>query len=147
MSPEVWVDVRQRIAAVAGSMGLRVTWPNEDAAPPVGVAEPQPKPFLDIEVSGQLVEPVEIPSLIWQEQGTVFLHLMCPVGTGIDPWLAVRKQFALAFRQVIGAPEGLHYWDMSFDPFGASTDDGVFRALTLIVRYYYQDLYPATATP
>jgi hypothetical protein len=140
MSPEVWTDVRQRVGAVASGIGLRVVWPNEDAVPPVGIAEPQPKPFLDIEVAGQITVPVEITSQIWQEQGTIFLHVMIPVGTGVDNGLAVRKQFSEAFRQVTDAPEGLTYWDQSFDPLGPSTDDGVYRALSLLVRYYYQDI-------
>ena len=144
MSPEVWDDVRQRVAAVADPIGLRVVWPNEDAAPPVGVANPQPKPFLDVEVAGQLMETLEITAVIWQEDGVIYLHLMVPTGTGIRDGLVLRKQFSTAFRQVTDQPEGLIYRDQTFDPLGASTDDGVFRALTLIIRYTYQDITVTT---
>jgi hypothetical protein len=138
MTPEVWDDARARIATVAADLGLPVAWPNEDGqtwvAPPV--------PWLEIEASSAASAPIEIGGGIWREDGTIWLHLMLPLGTGIRDGLVQRKAFSAAFRSdggaLPGAPVGLFYRDHTFDPLGA--DDGVYRRLSLLIHYDYQDI-------
>lgn len=137
MSPLVWDDVLPRIVAAAAAAGLTVEIPNEDPGPrPV-----PPQPWLDIEVAADASNPIEMGGAIWEERGQVFLHVMIPVGTGIRDGLAYRKALSVAFRAVSGAPDGLVYRQgQAFDPMGPGTDDGVYRRLTLIIRYDYQDI-------
>lgn len=137
MSPVVWADCLPRILAAAATIGISVELPNEDAGPrPV-----PPAPWLDIEAAAETADPIELGAQIWEEHGSIFLHLMIPVGSGISDGLAMRKTFSTAFRAVSGAPLGLVYRNgQAFDPLGPGTDDGVYRRLTLIVRYIYQDI-------
>jgi Bacteriophage related domain of unknown function len=136
VSPEVWDDALPRIQAAAASIALSVELPNEDAGP----RPMPPAPWLDIEVAAQGAEPIEIGGKIWEERGQIFLHVMIPVGTGLRAGLVLRKTLSEAFRAVTDAPAGLVYRDgQDFDPLGPGTDDGVYRRLSLVVRYIYQD--------
>lgn len=137
MSPVVWNDALPRILAAAASVNLIVELPNEEAGPrPV-----PPQPWLDIEVAADAAMPLEMGGAIWEEHGQIFLHVMIPVGSGILDGLTIRKALSVAFRAVSGAPNGLVYRQgQAFDPMGPGTDDGVYRRLSLIIRYDYQDV-------
>jgi hypothetical protein len=138
MSPIVWQDVLPRVQTAAAAIGLVVSLPNEDAGPR---AIP-PAPWLDIEVAAESAGAMEMGGRLWLERGSIFLHVMIPVGTGVLPGLTLRKALSVAFRNVQNAPAGLIYSreGQAFDPMGPGTDDGVYRRLTLIVRYDYQDI-------
>jgi hypothetical protein len=136
MSPAVWDDVLPRILAAAASLGLLVVLPNEDS----GERPSPPVPWLDLEVSANSSETIELGGRIWNEEGTIWLHVMVPVGTGIATGLALRKGLANAFRGVTDSVVGLVYRnEMAMDPAGPATDDGVYRPLTLLIRYHWQD--------
>jgi hypothetical protein len=136
MSPAVWDDVLPRILAAAASLGLLVVLPNEDA----GERPNPPAPWLDLEISANSSETIELGGAIWNEEGTIWLHVMVPVGTGIATGLALRKGLANAFRGVTDSVVGLVYRnEMAMDPAGPATDDGVYRPLTLLIRYHFQD--------
>lgn len=136
MSPEVWDDMLPRILAAAASLGLPVLMPNEDA----GERPNPPAPWIDLEVSANSSETIELGGRIWNEEGTIWIHVMVPVGTGIATGLALRKGMANAFRVVPDPIMGLVYRnEMAMDPAGPATDDGVYRPLTLLVRYHFQD--------
>lgn len=137
MSPLVWDDVLPRVVAAATAAGLIIEVPNEDAGP----RPSPPAPWLDIEVAAESAAPMEMGAHIWEERGSIFLHVMIPLGTGIRDGLVARKALSVAFRDVTGTPNGLVYrTGQSFDPMGPGSDDGVYRRLTLIIRYDYQDI-------
>jgi hypothetical protein len=137
MSPEVWADALPRIQATATGLGILVALPNEDFT---GRPNP-PAPWLDIEAAAESAQTLEMGGRIWEEEGSLFLHLMIPVGTGITAGLTMRKAFSVAFRAVSDAINGLYYrGGQAFDPLGPGSDDGVYRRLSLIVRYSFQDI-------
>jgi hypothetical protein len=137
MSPEVLDDCLPRIQAACQSLGISLALPNEDTD---GVRLANPAPWVDMEVSAQASTAFELGGAAWDEQGTIWLHLMVPVGTGIRDGLVMRKALAVAFRHLTDTAVGLTYRDsMSFDPMGPAADDGVYRRLSLLIRYHYQD--------
>jgi hypothetical protein len=141
MSPEVWVDALPRIVAAAASAGLPMMRPNEDPLPrPV-----PPAPWLDVEAAAESAAPIELGGQIWEERGIIFLHILIPVGSGLMAGLVARKALSVAFRTVTDAIPGLYYNHdgHGFDPMGPPGDDGVYRDLTLIIRYRFQDISTA----
>lgn len=135
MSPEVWADAQPRIATAAAGLGITVAWPNETFTPPQ-----TPAIWLDVEGSANTADPIELTGGVWQEDGSIWLHVMVPVGTGIVSGLTARKALSNAFRSVSDAAVGLVYRDgMSFDPLAAADDDGVYRRLTVAISYIFQD--------
>src|SRR5690348_13637031 len=140
MSPAVWDDAIPRVLAAAATLGLHVEMPNEEVGERPRGSNFQPSPWLDIEVDAESAGSIEIGGAIWDEHGSIFLHVMIPIGTGMRDGLVMRKALSVAFRGITDATEGLIYRnDQSFDPLGPAGDDGVYRRLTLIVRYHYQD--------
>ena len=137
MSPEVWDDCIPRIEAVAAQLGISMEMPNEAAGP----RPTPPQTWIDVEVAAQTAGPIQIGYDAWREEGQIFIHLMVPIGQGLRPTLVQRKAFSVAFRGInTMTPEGLNYSDeQSMDPLGPGGDDGVYRRLTLIVRYTFDD--------
>lgn len=130
-SPEVWTDARARLEAAALG-GTTIAWPNE----PFDLPEPL-APYLVAEISGDMSEPIELGSGgTWQEDGTVWVHVMVPVGEGITAGLALRKTIANLFRGVIAG--GIVYRSAQMDP-GGTDDEGNWFRLSLGVQYIFQD--------
>ena len=136
MSPEVWDDCIPRIQAVATQLGISFEMPNEPPGP-----RPTPdQTWLDIEVASQSSAAIELGDDVWMENGQIFLHLMVPIGTGWRDALVKAKAFQVAFRGInTTTPAGLVYRDnQSSDPM-ANKDDGMYRRLSVIVNYKFQD--------
>jgi hypothetical protein len=133
MSPQVWADARPRIQAVIAAQGIAASWPNEDFTRP-----DQPAIWLAVEFSSNADVPIEIGANTWQENGALLLHLMLPRGVGIDKALALKDALSVAFRGVTDAAIGLAYREQSTDPIADGTDDGIYRRMSLWVRYAYQ---------
>lgn len=137
MTPEVWDDARARIDAAARALLIAVNWPNES----VGERPDPPTMWIDIEAAAESSNDIEIAGTMWDEQGQIYIHLMVPVGTGVREGFRVRMLLSDAFLGVTDGPEGLSYRNgRSFDLMGPPGDDGVYRRLTLIVRYHYQSV-------
>lgn len=137
MSPAVFDDFVPRVQAVAAALGISIVLPNEDSS---SIRPIPPAPWLDIEVSAQASTAIELGGGVWDEQGTIWLHLMIPVGAGMRDGLVMRKALANSFRGITDAAVGLAYRnDMAMDPMGPGSDDGVYRRLSLLIRYHFQD--------
>jgi hypothetical protein len=134
VSPEVWTEVRPLIAATAATLGVMVAWPNEDAGPR---PEP-PAPWLAVDLVSNVSSRYELGANVWLEEGSIWIHLFIPNGTGVDWGLSARKAFSVAFRGAVPATAGLTYRDHSSDPLGP--DDGVYKSLSLRVSYYFTDV-------
>ncbi|MFC0410942.1 phage tail terminator-like protein [Roseomonas elaeocarpi] len=132
-SPEVWADAQVLIRDTAATQGLPVAWPNEvfDDLP-----EP-PAPFVAVEIRGDGAEPYELGGGVWREDGSLYLHVMVPTGSGITAGLQLRKAFADGFRGL--PPRTVIYDSFSFDP-GSDDEEGNWHRLTLRVAYHYQDI-------
>jgi hypothetical protein len=143
-SPDVWTDARARIEDVAATLGLPVAWPNE--------AFPEPQPYdpatgapfhwIAVEISGDLSEPMELGREgVWEETGTLHLHLIVPTGSGIETALTERKALVGAFRGL--PPAAVTYRGAILDPGGPSEGDGNWFRLGARIPYSYQDFTPA----
>lgn len=131
-SPDVWIDARARLEA-ADLGGATIAWPNE----PFDLPEPL-APYLVAEISGDMSEPIELGSGgTWQEDGTVWVHVMVPSFTGLTDGLALRKTVANLFRGVSAG--GIVYRGAQMDPGGTADDAGNWFRLSLGVQYVFQD--------
>lgn len=133
MSPEVWLDARAIILDTAANYGLAVELPNEDFDMPN-----PPSSWISIDLGGDASETLEIGNRWWEERGAIWVHVMVPFNSGVIDGLTWRKAFSVAFRGAVPTVEGLYYRDHAFDPLGA--DDGIWRRLSLIVRYEFDDI-------
>jgi len=132
-SPEVWTDAQVLIRDTAATLDIPVAWPNEvfDALP-----EP-PAPFVAVELQGDGAEPYEMTGGVWREDGSLYLHVMVPTGSGITEGLRLRKALADGFRGL--PPRAVVYSSFGFDP-GSNDEEGNWHRLTLRVFYHYQDI-------
>jgi hypothetical protein len=121
-SPEVWADAKPRLQAAADELGAVIQWPNEPAE------EPEPGPdgnlplFLAVEIEGDAAEPVELGGATWDENGTVYVHVLVPTGSAIDAALAARKAIANRFRGL--AAGAVRYDGFRFPPGGTDETSG-----------------------
>ena len=132
MSPEVWSAAKAIILDTASGLGVSVELPNERFSAP----QP-PSIWVSTDLAGEASETIELGSLTWIERGSVWIHVMAALNIGVDLALAYRKSFSVAFRGDVPTLQGLHWREHSFDPLGA--DDGVWRRLSLAVRYEFND--------
>lgn len=132
MSPEVWQAAKTIIVATAADLNVPVDLPNEDFSPPA-----PPALWVSTDIGGEASQTIELGNLTWVERGSVWIHVMASLNTGIDTALAYRKAFSVAFRADTPTPPGLYWRDHAFDPMSA--DDGLWRRLSLIVRYDFDD--------
>lgn len=133
MSPTVWADAKARL--IAGAPTASFAWPND----PYTLAEP-PALWVAVETQGEGSRPIELgAAATWMEHGVLYLHVMVPVGAGIDAAMMLRKTLSDLFRNPAGLAAGLSYEGFRWDPMGPATDDGVYRPLSLAIEYRYQD--------
>lgn len=139
-TPAVWDDARARIELGAAQLGIPVAWPNEQFAmpQPFEPATGQANLWIAASIRGDLSEPYEIEGGIWEETGTVEVHVMLPTTAGIRPGLVARKALANLFRGVIEGP--VTYRSAILDAQGIPDEDGNWVPLTLRVTYSYQDI-------
>jgi hypothetical protein len=137
-SPDVWDDVSARVLAAAAALSpsIPVAMPNEEFERP----DP-PNYWIGLDTIAHTTTPIELTGGMWQESGTVLVHVMLPVFTGIRAGLVIRKAISNAFRNVADAPAGLIYRDgQMLDSLGIPSDDGIYRPLSLAVNYIWQDM-------
>lgn len=131
-SPEVWTDAKARILAYATAKPITVAWPNEAFTKP----EP-PAPWLAVEAYGDGSDPIELGiEAAWIEEGSIDVHVMVPVGSGISTGLTIRHEVQDLFRGI--EPTSLIYDGASLNRLGPVADDGVYRPLTVRIFYRYQ---------
>lgn len=139
-SPEVWADARPRIQAAADALGITVAWPNEPAEEPEPGADGGLPMFLAVEFESDGAEPYELGGATWQEDGTIYVHVLTPTGAGIEGGNAVRKAVADAFRGLgAGAAPGLVYDRFRFPPGGSDEASGNWFRLSLAIEYRFTD--------
>lgn len=131
-SPDVWTDAKARITAYAAAKPITVAWPNEPFVKP----EP-PAPWLAVEAYGDGSDPIELGlEAAWLEEGSIDVHVMIPVGSGISTGLAIRKEVQDLFRGI--EPAALIYDGSALNRLGPTADDKLYRPLTVRIFYRYQ---------
>lgn len=132
MSPEVWQEVRALIRQAAAAIDVPVEFPNERMP---GGAASMPPFWFAIDIGADTSAKIELGADVWEEHGTIWLHLMMPVNAGVEVGLLYCRALSLAFRNAQPGLEGLYYRDHSVQPLGP--EEGVSRRLSLLVRYSY----------
>ena len=136
-SPEVWLDARPRVQAVADALGIVAAWPNEAAQEPEPDGTGNLPLWCSVEIEADASAPYEIGGSMWQEQGRLSVHVFLPTGAGIEAGLAARKAFADAFR---GLPPGALLWDDFMFPAGGTDQaEGNWYRLSLGIGYRFTD--------
>lgn len=136
-SPEVWAEAQAIIQAAADALGLAVSWPNEESEEPEALPDGTLPPFLAVEIEADGAEPIELGGGVWDETGTLWLHLLVPTGSGITAGGTIRKTLANAFR---GRPGGALRWlDYRFPPGSIDEGSGNWYRLSLGVHYGFTD--------
>ena len=109
-----------------------MAWPNDPFVKP----EP-PAPWLAVEAYGDGSEPIELGlEAAWLEEGSIDVHVMIPVGSGISTGLAIRKEVQDLFRGI--EPAELSYDGAALNRLGPTADDKLYRPLTVRIFYRYQ---------
>lgn len=136
-SPEVWAEAQAIVQAAADALGLLVSWPNAEIEEPEALPDGTLPPFLAVEIEADGAEPIELGGATWDEQGTLWLHLLIPTGSGITEGGQIRKALADAFR---GRPGGALLWSRyRFPPGGQDENSGNWYRLSLGVEYSFTD--------
>lgn len=130
-SPVPWNDARARLDAAFST--TPVAWPNEQFAHP----EP-PSIWLAVEMTGDVLAPVELGANVWQEEGRLLVHVFAPVGTGTEDARTTAKQVANTFRAIASDP--IIYLGASIGHGETSDDQGMWWRLTVSVDWRYQDI-------
>jgi len=136
-SPEVWAEARSIIEAGAAALGVPVAWPNEkfpglNPYREDGTAQR----WLLVETAGDLSDPFGMGGEVWEETGSVTVHVMGPTGAGIADALALRKAVANLFRF---RPAGPVTWKGAILDPGGDDEDGNWHRTTVRVRYSFTD--------
>lgn len=132
-TPAVWSDAWTRATAAAQADGTRVldqAAQNPDV--PAG-------PYWVMETASSTSDRAGAGEPVNVEDGTVWLHLMVPKGTGSLPALTSRKAMSNAFRAATNLPPGLSYREHSFDPPDLNQAGNRIR-FSLGIDYQYQDI-------
>lgn len=140
-SPAPFNDARSRLEAA--NLGVTLAWPNEafDVPPPPAstpVVDPLPYMWAAVEMTGFTLAPIEIGAGVWQETGTLYVHIMTPTGWGTDAARTLGKTVANTFRGLPGA--SIVYTRASIGDSAAEDEDGAWWRLTVSIDWRYQDI-------
>lgn len=128
-SDAVFSAVRDLITAQWST--TEVVWPNEG-----GVSDAS-LPWIYVDVSGNLLDPMELGGGAWIERGLVFCSVFVPVGTGTLEQRAIAKAMSDLFRNARDGPVVFRSHNLGQGEPG--DDDGMYWRLTLTVEYSYED--------
>lgn len=139
-SPAPWNDARTRLEAA--NLGIALAWPNEDFTPPGppgnAVSDQTPYIWAAVQMTGYTLAPLEVGAGVWQETGTLYVHIMTPTGWGTDTARAIGKTVANTFRGLPGAP--IVYLRASIGDSMSEDPDGAWWRLTVTIDWRYQDI-------
>jgi len=129
-SPVPFDDVRSKLEAA--NLGYPIAWPN------TVFRRPQPPgPWLSVECTSRTLVPIEISGGVWQEEGTAFIDVFVPAGSGTDTARSIAKAVANVFRG-LGA-EPVVYLGGSIGAGVTTESDGMWWTLPVTVDWRYQD--------
>ena len=141
-SPAPFNDARTRLQAA--NLGITLAWPNEAVTLPdlstavSPITDPTPFMWAAVQMTGYTLAPIEVGAGVWQETGTLYVHIMTPAGWGTDAARALGKTVANTFRGLPGAP--IVYMRASIGDSAAEDEDGAWWRLTVAIDWRYQDI-------
>jgi hypothetical protein len=96
-----------------------------------------PALWIDFEIIGDSLNPIELNGGAWQEEGRVFCHIVSPVNKGSRDARTLAKTVANVFRGL--GPRNVVYLGASIG-LGLSPDPSeAWWTLTVMIDYRYQD--------
>lgn len=128
-SPIPFNDARERLQAA--DLGVPIEWPNETfSAPAEGI-------WLAMDMSSDILEPIDIGAGAWVEEGTLMVDVIAPTGWGTDGARQIAKSVANIFRGVTSG--GISYVSASLGSGGRDPERGKYWVLAVRVQWRYQD--------
>lgn len=123
-------DARTKI--IAANLGVPIAWPNTTFKKPNPVAL-----WLHVDSTSHTLDPVELSGGVWQEEGTLYVDVFAPTGTGTDAARALAKSVSNIFRGQYGGP--VIYLGGSIGNGSVAETDGMWWVITVTVQWRYQD--------
>lgn len=130
-SPAPFNDVKAKLEAA--NLGYPIAWPNEKFDRPQA-----PSTWLHVEITSSVLVPIELGADVWQEEGTAYITVLVPKGSGSDTARTIAKTIANLFRGL--GPEDVVYLGAAIGNGSIAGADGVYWPLTVAVDWRYQDL-------
>lgn len=117
----------------AASLGYPMSVPNTTFVRP----EP-PAPWFRVDSVSHSLAPIELGGGGWQEEGTLYIDVFVPLGSGYSTARTLAKAITNVFRQ---APLGdVHYMSTAIGTGGVIQPNGNWWCLTVSVDFKYQDV-------
>jgi hypothetical protein len=117
----------------AANLGYTIALPNEQ----FDVPEP-PAPWLSVSATSTMLAPADLGANVWQEEGTFYIDVMVPSGSGTSTARTLAKDVANVFRGL--GPENVVYLSTAIGSGSVGTDDGLWFCITVSVDWRYQDV-------
>lgn len=134
MSPEPWNDAKALLLAANIVDPALIQWPNDPWQNP----EP-PVPWLKVEAVGHMLEPVDIGADVWQEDGTLYVDVNVPSGSGDSDARVLAKQVANTYRGLGARGVSVSYTSASIGAGEVRPENGNWWTLTVSIDWRYQD--------
>lgn len=130
-SPAPFADISAKIEAAA--LGYPIAYPN------VPFKRPNPPgPWLRVDVTSNTLAPIELGARVWQEDGTAYVDVFVPAGSGSSTARTIAKDVANVFRGL--GPEDVVYLGGSIGQGTIAEVDGMWWCLTVTIDWRYQDI-------
>lgn len=130
-SPVPFDDAVAKLQAAA--LGYPIALPNEH----FDVPEP-PGPWLSVSATSTMLAPSDLGADVWLEEGTFYVDVMIPTGSGTSTARTLAKNVANVFRGL--GPEDVVYRSATIGGGSVGTEDGLWWCLTVSVDWRYQDV-------
>lgn len=136
MSSDVpFQDARTLLTAANLIDGSLIEWPNEPFQEP---SSDPARMWLSVECVGRVLDPIEVGGEVWQEEGTLYVHVLAPAGAGSDAARTLAKNVCNVFR---GLPARNVVYRGASIGHGVPTDrQGAWWMLTVAIDWIYQDI-------
>ena len=131
-SPVPFDDAVAKLQAAA--LGYPIALPNE----PFETPDNPVGPWLSVSATSTMLAPADLGADVWQEEGTFYVDVMTPTGSGTSTARELAKQVANVFRGL--GPENVVYLSATIGGGSVGTEDGLWFCITVSIDWRYQDV-------
>jgi hypothetical protein len=131
-SPAPWADAKAKLIAANLVAADHIEWPNEP------FVAPDSDLWLSVDITGDVLRPIEIGGGVWQEEGSLYVHVHVPSFSGTDDARTMAKNIANVFR--LSTPQFVTYLGASIGIGSISDPEGKWWTLSVRVDWVYQDV-------
>ena len=126
-----WLDIRSKIEAAAVLPPELTEWPNENFRQPID------KVWMSVEAAGDLLQPIGVDGVAWQETGRLYVHIFTPTGQGTVAARTLADKVAAIFRGIPG-PNTVVYYGGSIGVGQTADAEGNWWMLTVAWDWRFQ---------